>query len=103
MDGNSFSNRFYRSLGSKCAVLKQTIMKEWHDGRLVSWVHFISVSLEADGLGEIMRFLINEIAGQKIGRQFAGDGRNWPNTVFRKIDLKITFLRILMEHESHIG
>lgn len=98
MDGNTFSGRFYRVLGSKCAVLKQTIMKEWHDGRLVPWVHFIPVSLEADELGEIMRFLINEKAGQKIGRQIAEDGRNWANTIFRKVDLQITFLRILMEY-----
>ena len=70
------------TLGSKYAVLKQTIMKEWHDGCLVSWMHFISVSLEADELGEIM---INENAGRKTGWQLAEDG---PNTIFRKIDLK---------------
>jgi hypothetical protein len=84
-------------------VLKQSIMKEWHDGRLVSWVHFISVSLEVDELGEVMCFLVNENAGRKIGWQLAEDSRNRLNTVFRKIDLKINFLRILMEHESHIG
>lgn len=98
MDGNSFSGRFYRVLGSRCAALKQTLIKEWHDGRLVPWVHFIPVSMEAEELGEIMRFLIEEKAGQEIGKQIAEDGRNWANIILRKIDLELTFLRILMEY-----
>ena len=66
MDGNGFSGRFYRVLGSRCAALKQTIIHEWHDGRLVPWVHFIPVSMEAEELGEIMHFLVEEEAGQKL-------------------------------------
>jgi hypothetical protein len=77
MDGTSFSGRFYRVLGSRCAALKQTIIHEWHDGRQVPWVHFVPVSMEAEELGEIMHFLIEGEAGQKIGKQIAEDGRNW--------------------------
>ena len=98
MDGNGFSGRFYRTLISKCAVLKQTIMKEWHDGRLVPWVHFIPVSLEAKELGELMRFLLKEKEGPVIGKQIAEDGRNWARTILREADFEITFLRILMEY-----
>jgi hypothetical protein len=54
--------------------------------------------MEAEELGEIMHFLIEEKVGQKIGKQIAEDGRNWANTILRKIDLELTFLRILMEY-----
>ena len=54
--------------------------------------------MKAEELGEIMHFLIEEEAGRKIGKQIAEDGRNWANTILRKIDLELTFLRILMEY-----
>ncbi len=98
LDGNSFSGRFYRLLKSKSAVLKQTVMKEWHDGRLVPWVHYIPVSHSGDELGEMMRFLTEEESGRKIGENIAGQGKKWANKVLRMEDMEITFLRILMEH-----
>lgn len=98
IDGNTFSGRFYRLLESKCAVLKQTIFKEWHDGRLIPWVHFIPVSPSAAELGEIMRFLTEEDAGKWIGRDIAFHGREWAKKTLRMVDLEVTFLRILLEY-----
>jgi len=90
IDGNSFSGRFYRLLKSKCAVLKQTVMQEWHDGRLIPWVHFIPVSVGAEELGEIMRFLTEEESGRKIGEDIANQGREWAEKVLRMEDIEIT-------------
>lgn len=98
MDGNAFSGRFYRLLESKCAVVKQTIFKEWHDGRIVPWVHFIPVSPSADELGEIMRFLTQEEAGKRISSDVASQSRHWAKRTLRMIDMEITFLRIMLEY-----
>lgn len=98
MDGNTFSGRYYRLLKSNVAVLKHTIFKEWHDGRLIPWVHFIPVSSGAEELGEMMKYLTQEREGREIGRQIAEQGRDWARKTLRKEDLEIVFIRVLMEY-----
>lgn len=98
MDGNGFSGRYYRLLKSRSAVIKQTIFKEWHDGHLVPWVHFIPLSMEADELPEIMRFLTQDPRGRKLGEKIARESRSWANITLRKIDLQLAFLRLLLEY-----
>lgn len=46
LDGNSFSGGYYTLLASRSVIFKQTIFKEWHDDRLIPWVHYIPVSLD---------------------------------------------------------
>ena len=98
IDGNGFSGRYYRLLKSRSAVIKQTIFKEWHDGHLVPWVHYIPLSMEAHELPEIMRFLIEDPRGRKIGERIARESRSWANITLRKIDLQLAFLRLLLEY-----
>ena len=98
IDGNSFSGRYYRLLSSKSAVLKQTILKEWHDDWLVPWYHYIPVSLEGKEVYELMRFLVRDERGDKIGREIGEKGRRWVERVLRKRDLELVMLRILMEY-----
>jgi hypothetical protein len=98
MDGNAFSGRFYRLLLSNSAVLKQTMFQEWHDGRLVPWVHFIPISPGALELGEVMRFLTQDDRGREIGKAVARQGREWARKTLRMVDLELTMLRILMEY-----
>jgi len=50
MDGNGFSERFYRLLRSNSLVLKQALYEEWHDDRLIPWVHYIPVSASFEEL-----------------------------------------------------
>ena len=39
MDGNGISGRrCYKLLASRSTPLKQTILREWHDDRLVPWL-----------------------------------------------------------------
>ncbi|RMD43943.1 hypothetical protein DV735_g1237, partial [Chaetothyriales sp. CBS 134920] len=98
IDGNSFSGRYYRLLKSKSAVLKYTVFKEWHDDRLIPWVHYIPISNSGDELGEIMRFLVKEPEGWAIGERIANESREWTQKTLRAEDLEIVFMRVLMEY-----
>ncbi|KAJ4307236.1 hypothetical protein N0V88_000616 [Collariella sp. IMI 366227] len=46
LDGNGISGRFLKLLASNSLVLKQTVLREWHDERLVPWLHYVPVSME---------------------------------------------------------
>ncbi|EOA83881.1 glycosyltransferase family 90 protein [Exserohilum turcica Et28A] len=70
-DGNSFSGRFYTLLRSRSAVLKQTVLREWHDERLIPWVHFIPVSLSMDELPELMRYMTSHEDGKRRAKDIA--------------------------------
>ncbi|KIX95863.1 uncharacterized protein Z520_08571 [Fonsecaea multimorphosa CBS 102226] len=98
MDGNAFSGRFYRLLLSKSAVLKQTVFQEWHDGRLVPWVHFIPISPGAEELAEVVRYLSEDERGKEIRERIARQGRDWAQKTLRMVDLELTMLRVLMEY-----
>jgi Glycosyl transferase family 90 len=98
IDGNTFSGRYYRLLKSNVCVLKHTSFKEWHDGRLVPWVHYVPVSPGAEELGEMMRYLTQEEEGRGIGRRIAEQGREWARRTLRKEDLEVVFMRVLMEY-----
>ncbi|RMZ78163.1 hypothetical protein DV738_g4070, partial [Chaetothyriales sp. CBS 135597] len=98
IDGNSFSGRYYRLLKSKSAVLKYTVFKEWHDDRLIPWVHYIPVSNSGEELGEIIRFLVEEPEGKVIGETIANESREWTQKTLRAEDLEIVFIRVLMEY-----
>jgi Glycosyl transferase family 90 len=98
LDGNSFSGRYYRLLQSRSAVIKQTLFREWHDRHLVPWVHYIPLSMAADELPEIMRFLTWDPRGRKLGERIARQGRAWANITLRKVDLRLAFLRLLLEY-----
>ena len=98
IDGNTFSGRYYRLLKSNVAVLKHTSFKEWHDGRLMPWVHYIPVSAGAEELGEMMRYLVEEEEGREIGKRIAEQGREWARRTLRTEDLEVVFIRVLMEY-----
>lgn len=98
IDGNTFSGRYYRLLKSNTCVLKHTGFKEWHDGRLVPWVHYVPVSQGAEELGEIMRFLLKEEEGMRVGREIGERGRDWARRTLRGVDLEVVFVRVLLEY-----
>lgn len=103
IDGNSFSGRYYRLLKSNACVLKQTSLQEWHDGRLVPWVHFIPISPGGEELGEVMRYLTQEEDGMNIGKTIAANGKEWSRRTLRSQDLQLVFMRILLEYARLIS
>jgi hypothetical protein len=97
IDGNSFSGRFYTLLLSRSVILKQTIFKEWHDERLMPWIHYIPVSLDMGELPEIMRYLALTRKGSELAEKIAETGRNWTRRALRKEDAGIYMYRLLLE------
>ncbi|PSK42267.1 hypothetical protein B9Z65_4181 [Elsinoe australis] len=98
MDGNSFSGRFYSFLRSRGCPVKQTIFREWHDERLVPWVHFVPVSIGLEELPETIRYLALTTEGNAIAREVAEMGREWYDKVLRKEDAAIYLYRLLLEY-----
>ncbi|KJZ74914.1 hypothetical protein HIM_05645 [Hirsutella minnesotensis 3608] len=75
LDGNGISGRFYKLLASKSLPLKQTILREWHDDRLVPWLHYIPVSQSMSELPEIVRYLTSTKRGREVAKDIAQRGQ----------------------------
>ncbi|KAF2222822.1 hypothetical protein BDZ85DRAFT_312317 [Elsinoe ampelina] len=98
VDGNSFSGRFYRLLASKACPLKMTIFREWHDERLIPWLHYVPISNAMDELPEAMRYLALTDEGDAIGHSIAEAGREAHRRSLRKVDAAIYMYRLLLEY-----
>ncbi|THY35634.1 hypothetical protein D6D01_01110 [Aureobasidium pullulans] len=98
IDGNGFSGRYYRLLRSHSAVVKQTILKEWHDDWLMPWVHFLPLSLEGNEIWEMMRFLGQTERGEEVGADIAKTSSEWAGKVLRRVDMELVVLRLVLEY-----
>lgn len=98
LDGNSFSGRYYTLLGSRSVVLKQTILREWHDERLYPWVHYVPVSLAMDELPETMRYLALTERGSRRAKTIAETGRRWKGQSLRREDAGVWMFRLVLEY-----
>lgn len=97
LDGNGISGRYYKLLASKSVPLKQTLLREWHEDRLIPWVHYIPVSQSMDELPELVTYLTSTASGQERAREIAEQGREWFSKAFRDVDLTIYTYRLLLE------
>jgi hypothetical protein len=97
LDGNGISGRYYQLLASRSVPLKQTLLREWHDDRLVPWVHHIPVSQGMEELPELVTYLTSSESGQQIAREIAESGRDWYSKAFREVDMSIYTYRLLLE------
>ncbi|EWC47379.1 hypothetical protein DRE_00347 [Drechslerella stenobrocha 248] len=100
IDGNGYSGRFYRLLLSNCLVLKQTMFVQWHDDRLVPWVHYVPVSLGLDDLEGALEYFANDPKGQVYAAQIAEGGKLWARQVLRPVDITIYTYRLLLEYAA---
>jgi len=98
LDGNGFSGRFYRLLRSKSMVIKQTAFEEWHDDRLIPWIHYIPVSSSFEELPELVRFLATTETGEVLAARIAQESRDWTAKILRDVDLQLVWLRMLLEY-----
>lgn len=97
IDGNGISGRFYKLLASRSTPLKQTLFREWHDERLVPWVHYIPISVSMEEVPEIVFFLTSTKRGSEIAEVIAGRGKEWFGKAFRDVDLSVYVFRLLLE------
>ncbi|KAL9477578.1 hypothetical protein ACSS6W_007419 [Trichoderma asperelloides] len=97
LDGNGISGRWYKMVASKSAPLKQTILREWHDDRLLPWVHFIPVGLGMEELPELVMYLTSTKKGQQTAKEIADRGRKWFSESLRDVDMGVYVYRLLLE------
>jgi hypothetical protein len=106
IDGNSLSGRFRAFLTSNSSPMKATIFKEWHDNRLMPWVHFIPLDITLRDLWATMAYFLGYPAGESAGLQahdaegerIATDGRLWADKVLRREDMLLYVHRVLLEY-----
>lgn len=98
LDGNSFSGRYYRYLKSNSVVFMQALFQEWHDDRILPWVHFVPISVALDDLPETSRYLLDDPEGKKIAERIARDSRVWARKTLRPIDMTAAYLRAFLEY-----
>lgn len=103
LDGNSMTARFYRLLSQQAVVLKQTLFQEWHDDRLIPWVHYIPVTMSMDELPELLNFLINDPEGEQLSLEIAETASIWSRQALREIDMSIYLYRLLLELAEIFG
>lgn len=97
LDGNGISGRFYKFLASKSCPLKQTLLREWHDDRLVPWVHYVPVSMGMEELPELVSYLTLSEVGQARAEKIADAGRKWHGRALREVDVNIYMYRLILE------
>ncbi|KAF3920285.1 hypothetical protein AA313_de0209048 [Arthrobotrys entomopaga] len=100
LDGNGYSGRYYRLLLSNCLVFKQTLWEQWHDDRLIPWVHYVPVSLSMDELESAVDYFSNDEKGQVIGERISQLGKEWTTKALRAIDMTIYTYRLLLEYAA---
>lgn len=97
LDGNGISGRYYKLLASKSLPLKQTLIREWHDERLIPWVHYVPVSQSLEELPELVLYLTTTDSGQNKAKEMADKGREWYGKAMRKEDMAIYVYRLMLE------
>ncbi|KAL0467556.1 capsule protein [Neurospora intermedia] len=97
LDGNGISGRYYKLLASNSAVLKQTLLREWHDDRLVPWVHYFPVSMGMEEVPELVMYLTSTEEGREKAREVAEGGKEWWAKALRERDMGVYLYRLLLE------
>lgn len=98
VDGNSFSARFRGFLRSSSLPLKATIYAEWHDDRLVPWLHFVPLDNTFQDLYSVLDFFADgKGPGDVAARLIAERGKEWAETVLRREDMRLYVWRLLLE------
>lgn len=97
IDGNSYSGRFHKALAGHTTPLKMSIFREWHDERLVPWLHYVPVSQSMDELPELMRFLATTDEGQEVAFRIAEEGRKWYHRALTPVHQGLYLYRLFLE------
>jgi len=97
VDGNSYSARWRPFLQSTSCPLKATVYAEWHDDRLVPWLHFVPLDNSFMDVYAVMDyFLLHGHDDQ--ARRIAEEGREWAAKAMRDEDMMLYTWRLLLEY-----
>lgn len=115
LDGAGFSGRFLPFMQSRSLVFKTAVFREWWDGRVFAWRHFVPVDVRFHGLLSTLAYFAgtNGVAAQPgreggeargrmkanvaAGEEIAEAGREWASRALRKEDMEIYMFRLLLE------
>lgn len=116
LDGAGFSGRFLPFLNSRSLVFKAAVFREWWDGRLFAWRHFVPVDVRFHGLLSTLAYFAGTGTGVtaenaretgeelvpmkgnvKAAEEIAEAGREWAGKLLRKEDIEIYMFRLLLE------
>ncbi|SPQ27219.1 a9b004c4-81da-411f-a4bf-bc72ac1d63e1 [Thermothielavioides terrestris] len=97
LDGNGISGRFHKLLASRSLVLKQTLLREWHDDRLAPWLHYVPVSVGMAELPEVVRWLVETERGRAAASELGRAGAEWAARAVREVDVKLYVWRLVLE------
>ncbi|KAF2786759.1 glycosyltransferase family 90 protein [Melanomma pulvis-pyrius CBS 109.77] len=112
IDGNSFSGRYRGFLRSTSLPIKATIYSEWHNSRLIPWLHFVPMENSFVDVYGILDYFIGtgvnfktkngteltEGAHDEEAKTIAMAGKDWAAKVLRREDMLIYVMRLLMEY-----
>ncbi|KAF2636833.1 hypothetical protein P280DRAFT_459150 [Massarina eburnea CBS 473.64] len=106
-DGAGFSNRFIPFLQSNSVVFKTALFREWYEGRLTAWKHFVPVDIRLHDLFSSLAFFggysLKEGGDRMMqpkdrkAEAIARAGRVWTEKVLRKEDMEVYMFRLLLE------
>ncbi|KAL8998209.1 MAG: hypothetical protein Q9169_002694 [Polycauliona sp. 2 TL-2023] len=116
LDGAGFSGRFLPFLESRSLPFKVAgVFREWWDGRVGAWKHFVPVDVRLHGLWSTVAYFQGVEGGEggkggkgkggtvgmkgrvEEGERIAEEGREWVGKVMRKEDMEIYMYRLLLE------
>lgn len=98
VDGNSFSARFRGFLRSTSLPLKATVYTEWHDDRIVPWLHFVPLDNTFQDIYPALDFFADgDGPGDVAARFIAERGKEWAETALRREDMRLYVWRLLLE------
>jgi hypothetical protein len=107
IDGNSFSGRYLSFLRSTSVPIKATLYSEWHDDRLIPWLHFVPMDNSFVDMCGILDYFLGTGDGHvamlygtydEAAKKVAHRGREWAKRVLRKEDMHMYTLRLLLEY-----
>lgn len=106
-DGAGSSKNFLPFLQSNSVALKTGVFREWYDGRLVAWKHFVPVDLRLHDLFSILAYFGGYGVEERNKRMMEGrskeaeaiarQGKVWTEKVLRKEDMEVYMFRLLLE------
>lgn len=96
VDGNSFSARWRGFLLSTSMPLKSSIYAEWHDDRIIPWVHFVPFDSSYMDIYGVMDYFLNGHDAE--AERIAEEGRLWAEAVYRREDMMLYVWRLLLEY-----
>ncbi len=79
-------------------MFQQELFKEWHEDRLIPWLHFVPIGLSMEELPETTRYLLDDLEGQLIAAEMARASHDWSRKLLREVDATAAYYHVFLEY-----